>query len=73
MKTTYTKVDGRIFSIYTEKLSDIEALLLDANIQHIECFFVTQREKQTLCKFFEKKYYVQNLDFMRSLKVYKKK
>jgi hypothetical protein len=73
MKVTYTKVDGRIFSIYTEKLSDIEALLLNANIQHIECFFVTQREKQTLCKFFEKKYYVQNLDFMRSLKVYKKK
>jgi hypothetical protein len=73
MKTTYTKVDGRIFSIYSDKFNEIEALLLDANIQHIECFFVTQREKQTLCKFFEKKYYVQNLDFMRSLKVYKKK
>ena len=73
MKTTYTKVDGKVFSIYSDKLSDIEALLLDANIQHIECFFVTQREKHMLCKLFEKKYYVQNLDFMRSLKVYKKK
>ena len=73
MKTNYTKVDGKVFSIYSDKLSDIEALLLDANIQHIECFFITQREKKILCKFFEKKYYVQNLDFMRSLKVCKKK
>ena len=72
MKTTYTKVDGKIFSIYTEKIIDIAELLHDANIQHLECFFVTQREKQMLCKFFEKKYYVQNLDFMRSVKVYKK-
>jgi hypothetical protein len=72
MKVTYTKVDGKIFSVYTEKLSTIEALILDANIQHIECFFVTQREKQTLCKFFEKKYLVQNLEFMRSVRVYKK-
>jgi hypothetical protein len=72
MKTTYTKVDGKIFSIYTEKLSTIEALIQDANISHIECFFVTQREKQILCKFFEKKYLVQNLEFMRSVRVYKK-
>jgi hypothetical protein len=72
MKVTYTKVDGKIFSVYTEKLSTIEALIQDANIQHIECFFVTQREKQTLCKFFEKKYLVQNLEFMRSVRVYKK-
>jgi hypothetical protein len=72
MKTTYTKVDGKIFSIYTEKLSTIEALIQDANISHIECFFVTQREKQILCKFFEKKYHVQNLEFMRSVRVYKK-
>jgi hypothetical protein len=72
MKVTYTKVDGKIFSIYTEKLSTIEALIQDANISHIECFFVTQREKQILCKFFEKKYLVQNLEFMRSVKVYKK-
>ena len=72
MKVTYTKVDGKLFAIYTEKFSDIEALLLDANISHIECFFVTQREKQMLCKLFEKKFYVQNLDFMRSVKVYKK-
>jgi hypothetical protein len=72
MKVTYTKVDGKIFSIYTEKLSTIEALILDANISHIECFFVTQREKQILCKFFEKKYLVQNLEFMRSVRVYKK-
>jgi hypothetical protein len=72
MKVTYTKVDGKIFSIYTEKISTIEALILDANIQHIECFFVTQREKQILCKFFEKKYLVQNLEFMRSVRVYKK-
>ena len=72
MKTTYTKVDGKIFSIYTEKIIDIEELLHDENIQHLECFFVTQREKQILCKFFEKKYYVQNLDFIRSVKVYKK-
>jgi hypothetical protein len=72
MKTTYTKVDGKIFSIYTEKLSTIETLILDANISHIECFFVTQREKQILCKFFEKKYLVQNLEFMRSVRVYKK-
>jgi hypothetical protein len=72
MKVTYTKVDGKIFSIYTEKLSTIEALILDANISHIECFFVTQREKQMLCKFCEKKYLVQNLEFMRSVRVYKK-
>lgn len=72
MKVTYTKVDTKVFSIYTEKFSDIEALILDANISHIECFFVTQREKQILCKLFEKKFYVQNLDFMRSVKVYKK-
>jgi hypothetical protein len=72
MKTTYTKVDGKIFSIYTEKLSTIETLIQDANISHIECFFVTQREKQILCKFFEKKYLVQNLEFMRSVRVYKK-
>ena len=72
MKVTYTKVDGKIFAIYTEKFSDIHELLLDANISHIECFFVTQREKQMLCKLFEKKFYVQNLDFMRSVKVYKK-
>ena len=72
MKTTYTKVDGKIFSIYTEKIIDIAELLHDENIQHLECFFVTQREKQMLCKFFEKKYLVQNLDFMRSVKVYKK-
>jgi hypothetical protein len=72
MKVTYTKVDGKIFSIYTEKLSTIEALIQDANISHIECFFVTQREKQILCKFFEKKYLVQNLEFMRSVRVYKK-
>jgi len=72
MKVTYTKVDGKIFSIYTEKNSNIEALVLDANISHIECFFVTQREKQILCKFFEKKYLVQNLEFMRSVRVYKK-
>jgi hypothetical protein len=72
MKVTYTKVDGKIFSIYTEKLSTIEALIQDANISHIECFFVTQREKQTLCKLFEKKYLVQNLVFMRSVRVYKK-
>jgi hypothetical protein len=72
MKVTYTKVDGKIFSIYTEKLSTIEALILDANISHIECFFVTQREKQILCKFFEKKYLLQNLEFMRSVRVYKK-
>ena len=72
MKVTYTKVDTKVFSIYTEKFSDIEALLLDANISHIECFFITQREKQILCKLFEKKFYVQNLDFMRSVKVYKK-
>ena len=52
MKTTYTKVDGKVFSIYSDKLSDIEALLMDANIQHIECFFVTQREKTMLCKLF---------------------
>ena len=72
MKVTYTKVDTKVFSIYTENFSDIEALILDANISHIECFFVTQREKQILCKLFEKKFYVQNLDFMRSVKVYKK-
>jgi hypothetical protein len=72
MKVTYTKVDGKIFSVYTEKLSTIEALIQDANISHIECFFVTQREKQILCKFFEKKYLVQNLEFMRSVRVYKK-
>jgi hypothetical protein len=72
MKVTYTKVDCKLFSIYTEKLSTIEALIQDANISHIECFFVTQREKQTLCKFFEKKYLVQNLEFMRSVRVYKK-
>ena len=72
MKVTYTKVDGKIFSVYTEKLSTIETLILDANISHIECFFVTQREKQILCKFFEKKYLVQNLEFMRSVRVYKK-
>lgn len=72
MKVTYTKIDGKIFSIYTEKFSDIEALILDAKISHIECFFITQREKQILCKLFEKKFYVQNLDFMRSVKVYKK-
>lgn len=72
MKVTYTKINGKIFSIYTEKFSDIEALILDANISHIECFFITQREKQILCKLFEKKFYVQNLDFMRSVKVYKK-
>jgi hypothetical protein len=72
MKVTYSKVDGKIFSIYTEKLSTIEALIQDANISHIECFFVTQREKQILCKFFEKKYLVQNLEFMRSVRVYKK-
>jgi hypothetical protein len=72
MKVTYTKVDGKIFSVYSDKFNDIEALLLDANIQHIECFFVTQREKQILCKFFEKKYLVQNLEFMRSVRVYKK-
>lgn len=72
MKVTYTKVDTRVFSIYTEKLSNIEALLLDANISHIECFFITQREKQMLCKFFEKNFLVQNLDFMRSVRVYKK-
>ena len=72
MKVTYTKVDTKVFSIYTEKFNDIEALILDANISHIECFFVTQREKQILCKLFEKKFYVQNLDFMRSVKVYKK-
>jgi hypothetical protein len=72
MKVTYTKVDGKIFSIYTEKISTIEALIQDANISHIECFFVTQRDKQILCKFFEKKYLVQNLEFMRSVRVYKK-
>ena len=72
MKVTYTKVDGKLFSIYTEKLSTIEALIQDANIKQIECFFVTQREKQMLCKFFEKKYLVQNLEFMRSVRVYKK-
>jgi hypothetical protein len=72
MKVTYTKVDGKIFSIYTEKLSTIEALIQDANISHIECFFVTQRDKQILCKFFEKKYLVQNLEFMRSVRLYKK-
>lgn len=72
MKVTYTKVDTKIFSIYIDKFTDIEALILDANISHIECFFVTQREKQILCKLFEKKYLVQNLDFMRSVKVYKK-
>lgn len=72
MKTTYTKVDGKIFSIYSDKLTDIEALLFDAKILHLECFFVTQREKQILCKFFEKKYRVQNLEFMRSVRVYKK-
>jgi len=72
MKVTYTKVDGKLFSIYSDKFNDIEALLLEANIQHIECFFVTQREKQILCKFFEKKYLVQNLEFMRSVRVYKK-
>ena len=71
MKVTYTKIDGKIFSIYTDKFSDIEALILDANISHIECFFITQREKQILCKLFEKKFYVQNLDFMRSVRVYK--
>ena len=72
MKVTYTKVDGKIFSVYTEKISTIESLLMDTNISHIECFFVTQREKQMLCKFFEKKYLVQNLEFMRSVRVYKK-
>lgn len=72
MKVTYTKLDGKIFSIYTEKFSEIYELILDANISHIECFFITQREKQILCKLFEKKFYVQNLDFMRSVKVYKK-
>jgi hypothetical protein len=72
MKVTYIKVDGKAFSVYTEKISTIEALIQDANIQHIECFFVTQREKQILCKFFEKKYLVQNLEFMRSVRVYKK-
>jgi hypothetical protein len=72
MKVTYTKVNTKVFAIYTEKFSDIEALLLDANISHIECFFITQREKKILCKLFEKKFYVQNLDFMRSVKVYKK-
>lgn len=72
MKVTYTKKDGKLFSIYTEKFNDIEALILDANISHIECFFITQREKQILCKLFEKKFYVQNLDFMRSVRVYKK-
>lgn len=72
MKVTYTKKDGKLFSIYTEKFIDIEALILDANISHIECFFITQREKQILCKLFEKKFYVQNLDFMRSVRVYKK-
>jgi hypothetical protein len=72
MKVTYTKVDGKLFSIYTDKLTDIQALLFDANIQHLECFFVTPREKQTLCKFFKKKYLVQKLDLMRSVRVYKK-
>ena len=72
MKVTYTKVNGKIFAIYIENFSNIEALILDANISHIECFFVTQREKQMLCKLFEKKYLVQNLEFMRSVKVYKK-
>jgi hypothetical protein len=72
MKVTYTKANGEIFAIYTEKFSDMHELILDVNISHIECFFVTQREKQILCKLFEKKYLVQNLEFMRSVKVYKK-
>lgn len=72
MKVTYTKVDTKVFSIYTEIFSEIYELILDAKISHIECFFITQREKQILCKLFEKKFYVQNLDFMRSVKVYKK-
>ena len=72
MKVTYTKVDTKVFSINTDKFSEIYELILDANISHIECFFITQREKQILCKLFEKKFYVQNLDFMRSVKVYKK-
>lgn len=72
MKVTYTKVDTKVFSIYTEKFNEIYELILDANISHIECFFITQREKQILCKLFEKKFYVQNLDFMRSVRVYKK-
>ena len=72
MKVTYTKIDGKLFSIYTENFIEIYELILDANISHIECFFITQREKQILCKLFEKKFYVQNLDFMRSVKVYKK-
>ena len=72
MKVTYTKANGKIFAIYTKKFRDMHELILDANISHIECFFVTQREKQMLCKLFEKKYLVQNLEFMRSVKVYKK-
>ena len=72
MKVTYTKIDGKLFSIYTENFIEIYELILDANISHIECFFITQREKQILCKLFEKKFYVQNLDFMRSVRVYKK-
>ena len=73
MKVTYTKIDGKLFSIYTENFIEIYELILDANISHIECFFITQREKQILCKLFEKKFYVQNLDFMRSVRVYKNK
>ena len=72
MKVTYTKIDGKLFSIYTEKFNEIYELILDANISHIECFFITQREKQILYKLFEKKFYVQNLDFMPSIMVYKK-
>ena len=52
MKTTYTKVDGKIFSIYTEKIIDIAELLHDVNIQHLECFFVTQREKANAMQIF---------------------
>jgi hypothetical protein len=73
MKVTYTKVDCKVFSIYTENIHQIADLLAETKISHIECFYVTPREKNILCKLFEKKYYVQNLDFMRSLKVYKKK
>jgi hypothetical protein len=72
MKITYTKVDGRIFSIYSEKMADMSALLFDDKIEQIECFYITQREKQTLNNFFENNYIVRNVDSVCSVRVHKK-
>jgi hypothetical protein len=72
MLVTYTKVNGKVFSIYLDNILNLKPLLLDTNIQVLSCYYITLREKTVLINLISSSHFYQILEDQRVVKIYKK-